>query len=159
VITGECNVGPEDLGAGDERDDGQDVEETILAALADGKRPSREIKQAVTAEIGCSRQTVERAAKRLAERGELVVESGGFPRRTTWALTVASGSSEAAEATGREATGETGIPEPNQGTPAPQSPHVPSGEATGSTYAPKCSCHRPADLADDGRCTRCWGRP
>jgi hypothetical protein len=33
-----------------------------------------------------STRTVERAAERMAKAGELVIEEGGFPRRTRWRL-------------------------------------------------------------------------
>jgi hypothetical protein len=85
VMTGETNLGTEDL---QRRDDssGADVEEAIGAALADGPHPSREVKKRVAGELGCSTKTVERAAVRMVSQGQIVSESGGYPRTTTWAL-------------------------------------------------------------------------
>jgi AAA domain/NrS-1 polymerase HBD domain len=84
-ITGETDISVDDLQRGRDENGGVDVEEAICAALADGPRPSREVKAHVV-EVGCGKRTVERAAERMAERGELVIESGGFPRTTTWTL-------------------------------------------------------------------------
>jgi hypothetical protein len=84
-ITGESSIGVDDLQRGRD-DDGPDCEEAIGLALAGGGRPSREVKAEVAAEIGCSRKTVQRAAMRMRERGEIDVAEGGFPRTTTWTL-------------------------------------------------------------------------
>jgi hypothetical protein len=86
VITGEIEVGVEDLQRGNPNESASGTEEEIAAKLVDGPRPSREIKAELSSELGCSRKTVERVGARMADRGELTVESGGFPRTTTWAL-------------------------------------------------------------------------
>ncbi len=88
-ITGECDIGVEDLQRGADENGGADVDEAIFELLADGSKPSREVKARVVAELGCGKRTVERAAERMAARGELAIESGGFPRTTTWRSTVA----------------------------------------------------------------------
>jgi hypothetical protein len=85
-ISGESDIGVEDLQRGRDETGGTDVEEAICAALVDGPKPSREVKVQVVAELGCGKRTVERAAERTNERGELIISSGGFPRTTTWAL-------------------------------------------------------------------------
>jgi hypothetical protein len=84
-ITGESTIGVDDLQRGRD-DDGPDAEEAIGQALAHGARPSREVKAEVAGEIGCSRKTVQRAAMRMRDRGEIDVAEGGFPATTTWTL-------------------------------------------------------------------------
>ncbi len=63
---------PRDAFGARARDDrGEDCEEAILEPLDDGEpHPSREVKTAVIEELGVSEPTVERAAKRLIDRGE-----------------------------------------------------------------------------------------
>jgi hypothetical protein len=90
VAKGESSVGVEDVQRGPD-ENATDAEEAIGAALAGGPRPSREVKAEVRAQLDCSKRTVERAAIRMAEAGELKIAQGGFPRTTTWAL--ASGDS------------------------------------------------------------------
>jgi hypothetical protein len=85
-ITGESGVSVEDLQGRRDDASGNEIEEAIGAALADGPRPSREVKAEVKREMGCGDATVKRAAKRLVERDELIQESGGFPKTTTWRL-------------------------------------------------------------------------
>jgi hypothetical protein len=69
------------------REDRQgDTEEAILEAVAEGPRKSREVKTAVAGELNVGVRTVDRAAKALVDRGELVVTQGDYPRTTTWAL-------------------------------------------------------------------------
>jgi hypothetical protein len=82
---GESSIGVEDVQRGPD-ENGSDAEEAIVAALAGGARPSREVKADVCAALECSKRTVERAAKRMAQRGDLAIEQGGYPRTTTWAL-------------------------------------------------------------------------
>lgn len=112
VITGETDVGVDDLQRGAD-EDGADCEEFIGAALVEGPRPSREVKATVIEQLKVSRRTVERHAARMEERGELIVSSGGFPRTTTWALD----SGATAVATPLDArsvvTGESGATEPS----------------------------------------------
>ncbi len=86
VLTGESTVGVEDLQHGSGENGGADVEEAIAAALIEGARPSLEVKKQVGKEVECSSRTVGRAAGRMGDRGELVITSEGFPRRTTWRL-------------------------------------------------------------------------
>jgi AAA domain-containing protein len=85
LITGESSICVDDLQRGRD-DDGPDCEEAIGQALAGGGRPSREVKAEVAAEVGCARKTVERAAVRMRERGEITIEKGGFPPTSTWTL-------------------------------------------------------------------------
>jgi hypothetical protein len=69
---GESSIGLEDLQLSPEqRDDSEAVEEAIAAQLADGPRPSREVKAAVIEEQSCSARTVKRAAQRMRERDEV----------------------------------------------------------------------------------------
>jgi len=84
-----------------------DIEESIVAVLAGGPRASREVKATVADELQCARKTVERAAVRMNERAELTIESGGFPRSTTWALAVGTDSVGTSSTTVRGPTGET----------------------------------------------------
>jgi hypothetical protein len=100
-VTGEVDVGVDDLQRGPE-ENGSDCEEAIGVALAGGARPSREIKAEVAAELGCSRKTVERAGVRLSERGELTIESEGFPRTTKWGLSANISSGDAPVGTTRD---------------------------------------------------------
>ena len=86
VITGETDIGAEDLERGRDDTSAADVEEAIAAALSNGPRPSREVKTQVAAELDCTRKTVERHAVRMQGYGELNIDSGGFPRTTTWTL-------------------------------------------------------------------------
>jgi putative DNA primase/helicase len=113
VIVGECEVGLEDVGRRGEKRGAHNCEAAILAVVADGPRPSQEVKVRVKAELGCSPATVKRAAKRMQERGELTVEEGGFPRTTTWALPVGSRPTEPTGRTGGEPIEQSSSPEPD----------------------------------------------
>jgi hypothetical protein len=89
-ITGESHIGVDDLqrGADDENTAG-DVEEAITAALADGPRPSREVKAQVASDLQCSRKTVERGGVRMSKRQppELIISpKSGFQPTNTWSL-------------------------------------------------------------------------
>lgn len=86
ALLGESTISVDDLQRGHDENAGGDVEEAIGAALLSGQRPSSEVKAQVVAETGCGKRTAERAAQRMADAGELLIESGGFPRRTTWTL-------------------------------------------------------------------------
>ena len=176
-ITGETDIGVEDLQRGDKDESSSvDVEEAILAALEYGERASLEAKATVTSEVGCSKRTVERAAIRMEERGEISIFSGGFPRKTTWAL--GSGDTEAFRSsdtagpgvatstnTRRVATGNSGVV---TGDSASSSD---TGDCLGSTVATdrqerigaaaqavNCCCADGGERGDDGRCGRCYGR-
>jgi hypothetical protein len=89
----ETDVGVEDLQRTQSDDGGSECEEEVISELAEGERPSLEVKAAVAKTLGVSRKTVERAAMRLRDRGELEVGEGGFPRKTTWELIRPSGDS------------------------------------------------------------------
>jgi AAA domain len=138
-------------------DAGTDAEQAIGAQLADGPRPSREVKTAVADELDCTRRTIERAAKRMHDRGELTIDQGGFPRTTTWRLAVATTSVATSSYHGRVATGESPI---NTGLSVADASSrdshdtPPAREATG--YRPPCSC-ADGGRGDDPRCERCFG--
>jgi hypothetical protein len=82
------------FGARSQDDRREDCEDAILALLDDLEpHPSREVKTAVINELGVSASTVERAARRMKDRRELVVHergSGSGPgqvrRATEWQL-------------------------------------------------------------------------
>jgi hypothetical protein len=90
ALIGETDVAVEDLQRSRDDNPGTDIEEAIGAALTDGPRPSREVKAQVAAELECSKRSIERAAERMGKAGELLIDSGGFPRTTTWALSHAT---------------------------------------------------------------------
>jgi hypothetical protein len=155
-ITGKSSIGVDDLQRGRD-DDGPDAEDAIGQALAAGGRPSREVKAAVAAEIGCSRKTVQRAAMRMRKRGEIDVAEGGFPRTTTWTLL------------GEDTpvgTHDHPLSVPTEGTPMDTGVSA-NGSSNGDTagvvvpigngHRAVCLCAAPADLTDDGRCGRCFG--
>jgi hypothetical protein len=87
-VLGETTISVDDIQRGRD-DDGESVEEAIIAALAGGSRPSREVKQTVKSETGCGLRTVERAASRMVGRDELTITKGGFPPTSTWSLALA----------------------------------------------------------------------
>jgi hypothetical protein len=111
----------EAFGARAVEDRGEDAEEAICAQLAGGARPSRDVKTAVMAELDISERTVKRAAQRLQDDRVLVVEQGGFPRTTTWALAVGPPPSGATPITVRGPTGANDDVEPNAVGSVPQS--------------------------------------
>lgn len=150
VITGECDVGPDDLSSGPEADDGADTEEAILAALAARPLPGREVKARVKGEMRCSDATVKRAAKRLQDRGELTIEKAGFPPTSTWALTFGSPGDEPNEPNGRAPNGQTRIPDANMGHLDSRSAHVSECEPNGADEPNVEPEERHGDLADDG---------
>lgn len=86
LITGETNISVEDLQRGRDENTGTDTEEAIGAALIDGPKPSRDVKTQLVAELDCSKRTIQRAAIRMSDNGDLIIESAGFPRTTTWTL-------------------------------------------------------------------------
>lgn len=51
---------------------------------------SGEVKEMVATRSGVSPATTKRAAKAMHERGELIIQTHGFPRSTRWALSVGS---------------------------------------------------------------------
>ena len=86
VIDGESSVSVDELQSSRDDEDGSEVEEEVCAQLANGPKPSRDVKTTVAGKLRCSRKTVQRAAMRLRDRGELTIEEAGFPRSTIWAL-------------------------------------------------------------------------
>jgi hypothetical protein len=79
VIDGESSATVDDVQRGPD-DHGNDAQELVAKELANGPRPSIDVKTAVAKRLGCSHKTVERAAMRLRDRGELTAEKIGFPR-------------------------------------------------------------------------------
>ena len=130
--------------------------------MTSGPRPSHEIKEEVAKRLGCARKTVERHAVRMAERDELNIESGGFPRTTTWALP----STDSAVGTSLDARGvpteEIVTPEgfsvPTEGSR--DTGASPTGDVStgGGGYRPVCRC-TVVERSADGRCERCHGWP
>jgi hypothetical protein len=113
---GPSDVRSDQLSGTDSGADRVDTEEAIMAALASGPRPSREVKAQVARELHCSYSTVKRAAGRLVERGLLSIEEGGFPRTTTWVLNDGADSGATpSEPTTPGPTAQTRIPGPNGG--------------------------------------------
>ena len=156
IIDGESAIGVDDLQRGPD-DDGPDAEEAIGQALAGGSRPSQKVKAEVAADIGCSRKTVQRAAMRMRERGELDVAEGGFPRTTTWALlgedTPVGTHDHPLSVPTVGGPIDTGV----SGTESASGDTVGVVVPIGNGHRPVCSCAAPADLLDDGRCSRCFG--
>jgi hypothetical protein len=113
VIDGEVAIGVEDISGTVDRGGAtpQETEEAIAAQVADGPQPSRHVKKAVVAELGCGARTVERAAGRMHDAGELTIERVGFPSHTVWTL-----APPLLTPTGPSESGMSGaprIPEPN----------------------------------------------
>lgn len=182
-ITGDSDVSVEDLQrTTKDENSSADVEEAILAALEDGARASIELKAKVASEQECGKRTVERAAGRMAAEGEIVITSGGFPRKTTWALpgraTDDEGTDESPVAPTTDAITQepTVAPSTNTrrgvtdsyavvtGDSAPDSRASRASRATLARAiargAPACCCaHGPDELTEDGRCSRCHGVP
>lgn len=152
VITGESSVGVDDLARGRD-DDHESVEAAIISELDGGERPSLEVKEAVAKRLGCSMKTVERHAVKMRGRDELGIEKSGWPPTSTWALTLG--------------TAPTTRSVPNVEPPINTGDSLPVGDVgdtqgtdvpNSNGYKPMCSCGAPADLTDDGRCGRCYGR-
>jgi hypothetical protein len=122
IVDGESSATVDDVQRGRD-DDAEDAEDAIGAALAGASQPSRDVKGQVAKELGCSRKTVQRAAMRMRDRGELTVTEGGFPRTTTWTL------ARAQEGTERVPTEKKDGVEPNPPVPTGPSPvpTVPTG--------------------------------
>lgn len=129
VVTGESDIGPEDLGGSGtgEHEYAQDAEEAIGAALAAGARPATEVKSEVATALTCSRKTVQRAAARMRDREELTVEESGFPRSTTWALTEWTGPNGTRVHPGAVHTATTRMNTEDPGGSDPQAGHSPEG--------------------------------
>ncbi|WP_028065137.1 AAA family ATPase [Solirubrobacter soli] len=87
IVDGESTATVDDVQRGrDDEDDPTDTEEAIGEALKAGERRSLDVKAEVAERLGCSRKTVQRAAMRMRDRGELTVEKSGFPPTSTWTL-------------------------------------------------------------------------
>jgi hypothetical protein len=124
-------------------DRGQDAEEAIGEQLADLQpHPSREVKTAVMDELSCSEPTVKRAAKRMADRGEIIVEQTGFPRTTTWRLAVGSRPSRVTPFPPGDPTGENGSTKPNSGSPSSSGITPVVGDPTDPTGGPTGDVNR-----------------
>jgi hypothetical protein len=161
-ITGESDIGIEDLQRGRDENGGTDVLEAILAALIDGERPSREVKAQVVNELSCSKRTVERAAVGMERDGDLMIASGGFPRTTTWALPssdttrlpVATNTNTTLVATA-EATSLQGF-----SLSSSDSSDTPARDVAAVPPPVPCVSQDGGDDPDEhGRCSRCFGWP
>jgi putative DNA primase/helicase len=147
---------PGDDGHHSERDE---ATEFLRVELAAGPRPAKAVKAAAR-DAGISEITLKRAKRELGVRSQ----KADFGKGWKWALPDAPHA-------GDHPSG-SASPE-NDGDPLPRHPVV--GRDRGPSerpekaegdhrhgvipFAPKCSCQRPAEVADDGRCTRCWGSP
>ncbi len=83
TILGECDTTAADLTSGHEPGDVDDAVDLLAELLADGPRPSREVKTEVVAQLDCSPRTVGRAARRLGVEIERRSERHA---RTIWRL-------------------------------------------------------------------------
>lgn len=141
VSKGETSVSVEDVQRGPD-ENGSDAEEAIGAALAHGPQPSREVKSSVCATLDCSKRTVERAAKRMEDRGDLTIDQGGFPRTTTWTLVI-----------GDAGSGDTASPpvatSPNTRSVATASSDVVTGLLASSSDSGATPAHDGATSLDD----------
>jgi len=166
VVDGEVTVGPEDL-QGTPGSTSESVRDAVIDALDAGKRKAGEVKGEVASKCGVSERTVERAAKKMADDGELERTDEGYPSQTYW--TLASGPAPCSDtpcSDKRVATGRVGTAEPPplqaigpvgapcSDTPANVSEQGQNGALIG--YSNRCSC---ADGGDgDGEvCERCYG--
>jgi hypothetical protein len=171
-ITGETDIAVEDLQRGRDENGGADVDEAILAALTEGAKPSREVKTRVVNEVSCSKRTVERAAVRIAQDGDLLIESGGFPRTTTWALpssdTTTSHSGDTVALSVATSTNIKHVATADSGVAAGYTENSSLSSDIGDSLqrdvsavvdTPICCCLDGGDEpTTDGRCSRCWGR-
>ena len=66
--------------------------EVIVAALSEGPRPSREVKEEVRDEVGCSHATIERAVGQLRATGGLEITHTG--KQTYWRIVPVDGSGQ-----------------------------------------------------------------
>ena len=89
----------------------------------------------------------------MAERGELVIESGGFPRRTTWALAVGTRpvgtNPKAPKVPTGVPTEQTRFPEPKQEGAEVQWGHAPPAVPIGATDDPEDDGLRLIEGTDD----------
>ena len=135
------------FGARVREDRAEDCEDAIIELLDDGEpHASREVKTAVMEELGVGEATVKRAAKRLADRGELVVHERGsssgpgqVSRGTEWQLV-----SRLTPITVREPTEENPVDTGDSRSDHLQSAHERDGEPT----------HEPTD--DEEWLRACW---
>jgi hypothetical protein len=152
VDQGESSVTVEDLQSGD-GEGRAEVAEEIAAVLAGGKRPSRDVKEAVSTALKGSRRTVERHATAMAKDGELLIHEKGSrkpgepPRRSTdWELPPDDDEQEDAAASSD--TGKLRHPQGHADvvTCAPRIPEPNSGLAPSSGDTPRvlggCAVHR-----------------
>ena len=135
MIVGECEVSPEDLATrgGDERSDRNAAEEWLVDELADGEwHESRGVKARARA-AGLTEKVLRTARERLGveDRRE------GFPAVSEWRLPVVPTVPEAKGTTGKGATGEVRMAEPNRADPRPQSCPTSGKGTTGNDRASK----------------------
>ncbi|MBO0767392.1 MAG: AAA family ATPase [Solirubrobacterales bacterium] len=86
ALDGLSAVGPQDQTSGQSSTNGAEVQEAIATVLAGGQRASSEVKSAVADSCSVTQRTVERAAKRMRDVGELTITAQGFPKQTFWAI-------------------------------------------------------------------------
>lgn len=137
AIDGECEVGPDDLGAqGGEHHERDAAAEWLADELADGEwHKSREVKARAKAD-GITERTLQRAKRRLQVKDR----REGFPAISEWCLTVAPTPTGATESPATGGTEETRIPEPTTAAPTPSRATSPDGGATDEP----CRCRIPA---------------
>jgi RecA-family ATPase len=155
VITGECEIGADDLGAqtGGDHHDRDAAAEWLADELADGQwHESRSLK-ARAKDADHSERTLKRAKQALGveDRRE------GFQAVSEWRLAVGPPPSQATGPTELGPTSPTRTLEPNTGDPAPSWATSPGGGPTEPDgLADDCTCTTLAP-AGDGTCRRCGG--
>jgi hypothetical protein len=160
-LLGETEISVEDVQRGRD-DDHESVEAAIIAELDSGQRPSLDVKEAVAKRLGCSTRTVERHAVKMRGRGELGIEKAGWPPTSTWSLTLATTPDTRIVANGVANVKppiNTEVSQAAERVSDTQGETVANGNGVrnGSNGRPICSCVDTPPVADDGRCSRCFG--
>jgi hypothetical protein len=123
--------------------DSGDAKSFVRDFLADGGKPTKDL-MSQAQEAGFSRNQIKSARKRLGVTARRV---GGMGPDGCWVMELPKG-----------AKGESLPDSPLRGHSAQiDDPSPVSASTNGNGYKPLCSCRRPAQVLDDGRCSRCYG--